>query len=73
MDAETPRVRLLVGVVLALFVGENVGLLVHVCDIVAVVDRVLVPVAVLDALAPRVRLLVGVYDACGQKHIGRSP
>ena len=70
-DAETPCVRLDVGVVLAVVVGEDVGLLLGVCDAVAVVLRVLVPVAVRDALAPRVRLLVGVYETCGQKHMGR--
>ena len=70
-DAETPCVRLDVGVVLAVVVGEDVGLLLGVCDAVAVVLRVLVLVAVPDALAPYVRLLVGVYETCGQKHMGR--
>ena len=59
-DDETPRVRLDVGVVLAVLVGENVGLLLGVCDAVEAAVRVLLPVAVPDALAPRVRLFVGV-------------
>jgi hypothetical protein len=69
-DADTPRVRLDVGVVLAVLVGEKVGLLLGVCDAVEAAVRVLLPVAVPDALAPIVRLLVGVYDACGQKQSG---
>jgi hypothetical protein len=72
-DADTPCVKLDVGVVLAVVVGENVGLLLGVCDDVAAAVRVPVPVAVPDALAPRVRLDVGVYDACGQKHSGSMP
>ena len=72
-DDETPRVRLDVGVVLAVLVGENVGLLLGVCDAVEAAVRVLLPVAVPDELAPNVRLLVGVYDACGQKQSGCQP
>ena len=72
-DADTPCVRLDVGMVLAVVVGENVGLLLGVCDAVEAAVRVLVPVAVRDALAPYVRLLVGVYETCGQKHMGRKP
>ena len=51
-DAETPCVRLDVGVVLAVVVGEGVGLLLGDQDAVAVLLRVLVLVAVPDALAP---------------------
>ena len=76
-DADTPCVRLDVGVVLAVLVGESVGLLLGVCDAVEEALRVLVgvadAVAVVDALAPSVRLPVGVYDACGQKHSGCQP
>ena len=65
-DDDTPRVRLDVGVVLAVLVDEIVGLLLGVCDAVVVAVRVLEAVidavAVVDALAPRVRLgeLLGV-------------
>jgi hypothetical protein len=63
-DADTPCVRLDVGVVLAVLVGENVGLLLGVCEGVTGGVRVAVvvvdAVAVVDALAPSVRLLVGV-------------
>ena len=72
-DADTPCVRLGVGVMLAVLVGDNVGLLLGVCDGVTGGVRVLVTVAVSDALAPNVRLLVGVYEACGQKHRGSPP
>ena len=72
-DAETPGVKLEVGVVLAVIEVVGVRLLVNVCDPVDVAVRVLVPVAVPDALAPSVRLLVGEYDACGQKHSGCQP
>jgi hypothetical protein len=63
-DAEAPRVRLDVGVVLAVLVADSVGLLLGVCDDVAAAVRVLLDVvelvAVVDALAPNVRLLVTV-------------
>jgi hypothetical protein len=72
-DAETPCVKLDVGVVLAVLVTVGVVLPLGVCDAVAVVERVPVTVAVPDALAPYVRLLVGVYVACGQKHMGCQP
>ena len=76
-DADTPCDRLDVGVVLAVLVGDSVGLLLGVCDDVeaAVIELVVVNelVAVVDALAPSVRLLVGVYVACGQKHRGSRP
>ena len=72
-DAETPCVKLDVGVVLPLRVAVDAGLTLGVCDPVAVVERVPVTVAVPDALAPYVRLLVGVYVACGQKHMGSQP
>ena len=72
-DADTPCVRLDVGMVLAVVVGENVGLLLGVCDAVEAAVRVLLPVAVRGALAPYVRLLVGVYETCGQKHTGCQP
>ena len=55
-DAEAPCDKLDVGVVLAVLVAVGVQ------DAV----RVVVSVAVPDALAPRVKLLVGVFDACGQ-------
>jgi hypothetical protein len=72
-DADTPCVKLDVEVALAVGEGENVGLLLGVCDDVAAAVPVPVPVAVPDALAPSVRLDVGVYDACGQKHSGSRP
>ena len=72
-DAETPCVRLDVGVVLAVLVGEKVGLLLGVCDGVTGGVRVLVTVAVVDALTPNVKLDVGVYETCGQKHNGSPP
>ena len=72
-DAETPCVKLDVRVVLVLAVAVDVGLLLGVCDGVTGGVRVVVPVAVSDALEPIVRLLVGVYEACGQKHSGCQP
>ena len=72
-DAETPRVKLEVRVVLVLAVAVDVGLLLGVCDGVTEGVRVVVPVIVPDALAPSERLLVGVYDACGQKHSSCQP
>ena len=65
------RVAAGVALELAVVVGEDVGLLLGVCDAVETAVRVLVLVAVPDALAPYVRLLVGVYETCGQKHMGR--
>ena len=69
LDAEAPRVRLDVGVWLVVLVGVNAalavfvreigGLLLGVCVFVVVAVRVLVCVAVVDALAPYVRLPVG--------------
>ena len=62
-DTDTPRVRLDVGVVLAVWVSDSVGLLLGVCEGVTGGERVAVvvvdAVAVVDALAPSVRLLVG--------------
>ena len=72
-DADTPCVKLEVGVELAVLVGEKVGLLLGVCDAVEAAVGVLLPVAVPDALAPYVRLPVGEYVACGQKHTGCQP
>ena len=72
-DAETPGVKLDVGVLLAVAVTVGVPLLLGVCDGVTGGVRVVVPVAVSDALAPIVRLLVGVYETCGQKHSGCQP
>ena len=68
-DAETPGVKLDVGVLLAVAVTVGVPLLLRVTGGV----RVLVTMAVADALAPNVKLLVGVYEACGQKHRGSPP
>ena len=75
-DDDTPRVRLDVGVVLAVLVDDKVGLLLRVC--VAVLDPVgvvvgvpvdvpvtllvAVPVAVHEGLAPNVKLPVAVGE-----------
>ena len=59
-DAETPGVKLDVGVLLAVAVTVGVPLLLGVCDGVTGGVRVLVTVAVADALAPSVKLDVGV-------------
>ena len=72
-DAETPGVKLGVGVLLDVAVTVGVPLLLRVCDRVTGGVRVLVTVAVADALAPNVKLDVGVYEACGQKHRGSPP
>ena len=55
-DAETPRVKLDVRVVLVLVVAVDVGLVLGVCDDVTGGVRVMVRVAVHDALAPSVKL-----------------
>ena len=71
-DGEAPSVTDPVGVCDDVLVFEAVAVLLGVCELVRVVDAVMLLLAVSEGSAPSVTEGVGEYDACGHAQMERS-